>query len=128
MSQRQKQEPINGEPQPKTARGDISSKYAQKSDACQAKKNSESAKKRNNDKDFEIKDLKRKVYPASSYKLPPPKPYIEQPTITLCSLMLGDSKDADPEDRRLDISFKAEKVEFLLVARPVTDREIKLHW
>ena len=39
--------------------------------------------------------------------------------------MPGDSKDADPEDRRLDMSFKTEKVEFLLVARPITDREIK---
>ena len=39
--------------------------------------------------------------------------------------MPGDSKDANPEDRRLDMSFKAEKVEFLLVARPITDREVK---
>ena len=38
--------------------------------------------------------------------------------------MPGDSKDADPEDRRLDMSFKAEKVEFLLVACPITEREI----
>ena len=116
---------MEGEPQAKTARGDISTKYAQKSDAFWAKKNPEAIKKRDKDEDFEIKDLKRKVYTASSYKLPAPKPYIEQPTITLRSLMPGDSKDADPEDRRLDMSFKAEKVEFLLVARPITDREVK---
>ena len=73
----------------------------------------------------EIKDLRRKVYNATSYKLPAPKPYIEQPTITLRSLMPGDSKDAHLEDRRLDMSFKAEKVEFLLVARPITERELK---
>ena len=116
---------MEGEPQAKTARGDISTKYAQNSDAYRATKNPELVKKRDNEEDFEIKDLKRKVYTASSYKLPAPKPYIEQPTITLRSLMPGDSKDADPEDRRLDMSFKTEKVEFLLVARPITDREIK---
>ena len=125
MSQRAEQEPMEGEPLPKTARGDISSKYAQKSDAFRAKKNPDSVKKRDNDEDFEIKDLKRKVYTASSYKLSAPKPYIEQPTITLRSLMPGNSKDADPDDRQLDMSFKAEKVEFLLVARPITAREIK---
>ena len=104
---------MEGEPQAKTARADISNKYAQKSDAFWAKKNLESVKKRDIEEDFEIKDLKRKVYTASSYKLPAPKPYIEQPTITLRSLMPGDSKDADLEDRRLDMSFKTEKVEFL---------------
>ena len=87
--------------------------------------NPEAAKPRDKEEDFEIKNLRRKVYTASSYKLPAPKPYIEQPTITLRSLMPGDSKDAGPDDRRLDMSFKAEKVEFLLVARPITDREIK---
>ena len=125
MSQRQDPEPMEGEPQAKTARGDISTKYAQKSDAFRAKKNPEATKPRDKEEDFEIKDLRRKVYTASSYKLPAPKPYIDQPTITLRSLMPGDSKDADPEDRRLDMSFKAEKVEFLLVARPITEREIK---
>ena len=116
---------MEGEPQAKTARGDISSKYAQKSNAFRAKKNPDAVKKRDNDDDFEIKDLKQKIYTASAYNLPAPKPYIEQPTISLRSLMPGDSKDADPEDRRLDMSFKAEKVEFLLVARPITEREIK---
>ena len=125
MSNRQEPEPMEGEPQAKTARGDISTKYAQKSDAFRAKKNPDAVKNRDKEEDFEIKDLKRKVYTASSYKLPAPKPYMEQPTITLRSLMPGDSKDADPEDRRLDMSFKMEKVELLLVARPITDREVK---
>ena len=89
------------------------SKYAQKSVAFRAKKNPEAVKKRDREEDFEIKDLKRKVYTASSYKVP---------TITLRSLMPGDSKDADPEDHRLDMSFKAEKVEFLLVARQILER------
>ena len=44
MSQRQDPEPMEGEPQAKTARGDISTKYAQKSDAFRAKKNPEAAK------------------------------------------------------------------------------------
>ena len=60
---------MEGEPQAKTARGDISSKYAQKRDAFRARKNPEAVKKRNKEEDFEIKDLKRKVYTASSYKL-----------------------------------------------------------
>ena len=114
-----------GESAPKTARTDISNKYAQKSEEYRSKKNPESAKPKESDDDFVIKDLKRKVYPASKYLLPAPRPYSEQPTITLRGLMPGDSKDADPEDRRLDMSFKAEKVEFLLVARPITEREIK---
>lgn len=38
--------------------------------------------------------------------------------------MPGDSKEADKEDKRMDMSFKSEKVEFLLVARPVTQGEI----
>ena len=69
MSQAQEPEPMEGEPQTKTARGDISSKYAQKRDAFRARKNPEAVKKRNKEEDFEIKDLKRKVYTASSYKL-----------------------------------------------------------
>ena len=125
MSKKPAPEPMEGESQAKTARVDISNKYALKSDAFKAKKNPDAVKPREKDEDFEIKDLKRKVYSASSYKQPAPKPYLEQPTISLRSLMPGDSKEADPEDRRLDMSFKAEKVEFLLVARPVTDREIK---
>ena len=72
MSQRQDPEPMEGEPQAKTARGDISTKYAQNSYVYRAKKNPELVKKRDNEEDFEIKDLKRKVYTASSYKLPVP--------------------------------------------------------
>ena len=39
--------------------------------------------------------------------------------------MPGESKDADKDDKRMDLAFKQEKVEFLLVARAVTQHEIK---
>ena len=39
--------------------------------------------------------------------------------------MPGDSKEVDKNEKRMDQAFKQEKIEFLLVARPITPAEIK---
>ena len=51
-----------------------------------------------------------------------PKPYLEAPLLTLRELMPGSTGD-DEEDSELDQSFRADKIEFLVMVRNITDTE-----
>ena len=111
-----------GPPPAKSARTDISNQYQTKSEATKAKKNPE--KPQPVEEEFVVQPLGRKYDEPKTKKLHSTA-FSQIPTLTLRMLMPGDSKDADKDDKRMDLAFKQEKVEFLLVARPVTQHEIK---
>ena len=116
------QQPMDiGPPPAKSARTDISDKFLNKSEANRAKKNPNKPEVKEDD--FVVQPLGRK-YGEPKNKRSLSASFSQIPTLTLRMLMPGDSKDADKEDRRMDQTFKQEKVEFLLVARPVTQTEI----
>ena len=111
-----------GPPPAKSARTDISNKYQTKSEANKAQKNPDKAPPL--EEQFYVQPLGRK-YDEPKIKKRQSTAFSQIPTLTLRMLMPGDSKEADKDDKRMDLAFKQEKVEFLLVARPVTQQEIK---
>ena len=52
------------------------------------------------------------------------QPYLETPLLTLRQLMPG-SSGGDEEDQDLDQSFRADKIEFMVVRRPLTPDEAR---
>ena len=76
--------------------------------------------------EYEVEDLQGQVFDAPPLAVPVPEvAYKDAPLVTLRSLMPGDTGEADPNDYTLDMTFRANQVEFILVVRQATTDEIQ---
>jgi hypothetical protein len=72
---------------------------------------------------YEEEELSGTIKASSGPSPCGPVPPSQVPVLSLRELMPEGAQNTDPEDRTLDVKFRADKVEFLLVKRAVTDEE-----
>jgi hypothetical protein len=108
----------------KSLRSAVSDAFHARVDETRAKAGKE-AKPNFDAANYEEEDLDGGTIKASSGPVPcGPKQPSEVPLLSLRDLMPEGAQQTDPDDRSLDIKFKADKVEFLLVSRPALAQEI----
>jgi hypothetical protein len=114
---------VDGDGDSKSLRASITDKYHERVDATQAKLGKE-AKPRDKPEDVEEEELLDVTFKAPKDPVPcQPISKAEAPLLSLRELMPEGVQNTDMEDRTLDAKFRADKVEFLLMARAATDEE-----
>ena len=73
---------------------------------------------------FKLESFDTSITAPKPAPLPQPTPYLEAPLLTLRQLMPGFTGE-DEDDDELDQTFRADKVEFLVIQRPLSPDEVQ---
>ena len=110
-----------------TLRADITKKYEARVNATTERRDPHRAKAREllGDVDgFALESFDDEFHAPKPAPAPTPTSYLDAPLLTLRELMPGSTGQGD-EDGELDLSFRADKIEFLVMQRELTANEAK---